>query len=143
MDVTSLFVKEIYANEGPTMKDGRRVLGAWQNRYLNAKLTIGVVVAEKNRRNDGSKLVHTVLRVGIIKDWDSRWYSNKKNFGDLLVEDNTIKYIKKRLYTAGISRIYIDRTAMARSISIFLLQTGLVVGKGGENIKILRDEVER
>ena len=52
------------------------------------------------------------VRVGIIKDWDSKWYANKKEFGDSLVEDNKIrKYVKKKLYVAGVSKIEIERTA--------------------------------
>lgn len=93
----------------------------------------------------GQKVSPHGLRVGIIKDWDSRWYANKKDFADLLYEDNQIrKYIKKRLFTAGVSRIYIDRTANDRvNINIFTAKPGMVVGKGGENIKVLREELEK
>lgn len=93
----------------------------------------------------GQKVSPHGLRVGVIKDWDSKWYANKKNFSDLLLEDHKIrKYIKKRLYLAGISRIYIDRAANDRvNINIFTAKPGMVVGKGGENIKVLREELEK
>lgn len=93
----------------------------------------------------GQKVSPHGLRVGVITDWDSRWYAGKKNFGDFLVEDfNIRKYIKKRLYTAGVSKIYIDRTADGKiNLNIFTARPGMVVGKGGENIKVLREEVEK
>lgn len=93
----------------------------------------------------GQKVSPHGLRVGVITDWDSKWYAGKKNFGDFLVEDFQIrKYVKKRLYTAGVSKIYIDRTADGRiNLNIFTARPGMVVGKGGENIKILREEVEK
>jgi len=93
----------------------------------------------------GQKVSPHGLRVGVIKDWDSKWYANKKNFADLLIEDHGIrKYVKKRLFTAGISRIYIDRTANDKvHINIFTAKPGMVVGKGGENIKVLREELEK
>lgn len=93
----------------------------------------------------GQKVSPHGLRVGVIKDWDSKWYANKRNFADLLIEDYEVrKYVKKRLYTAGISRIYIDRTANDKvHVNIFTAKPGMVVGKGGENIKVLREELER
>lgn len=93
----------------------------------------------------GQKVNPHGLRVGVIKDWDSRWYANKKNFADILIEDTEIrKYIKQRLYTAGVSRIYIDRAASDKvNINIFTAKPGMVVGKGGENIKVLREELEK
>lgn len=93
----------------------------------------------------GQKVSPHGLRVGVIKDWDSKWYANKKNFADLLIEDHEVrKYIKKRLFTAGVSRIYIDRTANDKvHVNIFTAKPGMVVGKGGENIKVLREELER
>lgn len=93
----------------------------------------------------GQKVSPHGLRVGVITDWDSKWYAGKKNFGDFLVEDFQIrKYVKKRLYTAGVSKIYIDRTADGKiNLNIFTARPGMVVGKGGENIKILREEVEK
>jgi small subunit ribosomal protein S3 len=92
----------------------------------------------------GQKVSPHGLRVGIIKDWDSRWYANKKNFSDLLVEDfNIRKLLKKELYTSGVSRIYIDRAANNRiHINIFTAKPGMIVGRGGENIKKLREKIQ-
>ena len=93
----------------------------------------------------GQKVSPHGLRVGVIKDWDSKWYANKKNFADLLIEDFEIrKHVKKRLFTAGISRIYIDRAANDKvHVNVFTAKPGMVVGKGGENIKVLREELEK
>lgn len=93
----------------------------------------------------GQKVSPHGLRVGVIKDWDSKWYANKKNFSELLIEDFEIrKYVKKRLFTAGVSRIYIDRSANNKvHVNIFTAKPGMVVGKGGENIKVLREELEK
>ncbi|BEP30121.1 30S ribosomal protein S3 [Helicovermis profundi] len=93
----------------------------------------------------GQKVSPHGLRVGVIKDWDSKWYANKKNFADLLKEDYDIrKFIKKELYTSGISRIYIDRAANNRvRINIFTAKPGMIVGRGGESIKILREKLQK
>lgn len=92
----------------------------------------------------GQKVSPHGLRVGIIKDWDSKWYANKKNFSEMLVEDfNIRKILKKELYTSGISRIYIDRAANNRiHINIFTAKPGMIVGRGGENIKKLREQIQ-
>ena len=67
----------------------------------------------------GQKVNPHGLRVGVIKDWDSKWYADKKNFADLLVEDNNIRnYVKKKLYAAGIAKIEIERAANRVKISI-------------------------
>lgn len=93
----------------------------------------------------GQKVSPHGLRVGIIKDWDSKWYANKKDFPALLKEDYDIrKYIKTKYYTSGISRIYVDRTANNRVfINIFTAKPGMIVGKGGENIKMIREDLEK
>ncbi|RKD25434.1 small subunit ribosomal protein S3 [Caminicella sporogenes DSM 14501] len=91
----------------------------------------------------GQKVSPHGLRVGIIKDWDSKWFADKKNFADLLIEDYKIrKHIKNKLYTAGISKILIERAANTRvNIKIFTSKPGMVVGKGGENIEQLKKEL--
>jgi len=91
----------------------------------------------------GQKVSPHGLRVGIIKDWDSKWYANKKDFSDLLVEDFKIrKMIKSTMFTAGISRILIERAANNRiNINIFTAKPGMVVGRGGENIEALKKEL--
>ena len=92
----------------------------------------------------GQKVNPHGLRVGIIKDWDSKWYADKKDFGDLLVEDNEIrKYIKKNLFQAGVSRIEIERAANKVKISISTAKPGMVIGRGGTGVEELRQELEK
>ena len=92
----------------------------------------------------GQKVNPHGLRVGIIKDWDSKWYANDKNFADLLIEDNKIrKYLKEKLFNSGISRIEIERTANKIRININTAKPGMVIGKGGSGIEALRKEVEK
>jgi len=80
----------------------------------------------------GQKVNPHGLRVGIIKDWDTKWYANDKNFSDLLIEDVKLrKYIKKKLYISGISRIEIERAANKVKINVHTAKPGLVIGKGG------------
>jgi small subunit ribosomal protein S3 len=82
--------------------------------------------------------------VGIIKDWDSKWYANKKEFGDSLVEDNKIrKYVKKKLYVAGVSKIEIERTAGKVKVKVNTAKPGLVIGKGGNLVELLKKELEK
>jgi len=91
----------------------------------------------------GQKVNPHGLRVGIIKDWDTKWYASDKAFGDLLVEDVKIrKYVKKKLYISGISRIEIERAANKIKINISTAKPGLVIGKGGAGIEELRKELE-
>ncbi len=91
----------------------------------------------------GQKVSPHGLRVGIIKDWDSKWFANKKDFSDLLVEDFKIrKHIKNKMYTAGISRMIIQRAANNKiNINILTSKPGMVVGRGGENIEALKKEL--
>lgn len=92
----------------------------------------------------GQKVNPHGLRVGIIKDWDSRWYASDKDFSDLLIEDNKIReYLKKKLFLSGISRIEIERTANKVKININTAKPGMVIGKGGSGIEAVRKEVEQ
>lgn len=92
----------------------------------------------------GQKVNPHGLRIGIIKDWDTKWYASDKNFSELLVEDIKIrKYIKKRLFISGISRIEIERAANKIKINVHTAKPGLVIGKGGAGIEDLRKEVEK
>lgn len=91
----------------------------------------------------GQKVNPHGFRVGVIKDWDSRWYANKSTFGDTLVEDYNIRnFIKKKLYAAGVSRIEIERFAEKTRIHIHCAKPGIVIGKGGAEIEKLRIQVE-
>lgn len=92
----------------------------------------------------GQKVNPHGLRVGIIKDWDSKWYANKKDFSDLLIEDNKIReYIKTKLYAAGISKIEIERAANRVKVSISTGKPGMVIGRGGVGVEELRAELEK
>ena len=91
----------------------------------------------------GQKINPHGLRIGIIKDWDTKWYANKKNFSGLLIEDVKIRtYIKKKLYISGISRIEIERAANKVKINVSTAKPGLVIGKGGTGIEELRKQLE-
>ena len=84
----------------------------------------------------GQKVNPHGLRVGVIKDWDSKWYANKKDFGDMLVEDYKIrKFLKKSLFSAGISKIEIERNDNKVRIHIHTAKPGVVIGKGGAMLK--------
>lgn len=92
----------------------------------------------------GQKVHPHGLRVGVIKDWDSRWFANKKDFGDTLVEDyNLRKTLKKQLYAAGIAKIEIERTKQRVRIHIHCAKPGMVIGRGGAEIEKLRLQCEK
>ena len=92
----------------------------------------------------GQKMDPRGLRVGVINDWNSRWYADAKHFGDYVVEDNKIRtYIKKKLYAAGISRIEIERTPKFVKINVFTAKPGIVIGKGGNLSEQLKAEIEK
>ena len=91
----------------------------------------------------GQKVNPHGLRVGIIKDWDSRWFANSKDFGDTLVADyNLRKTLKKQLYGAGIPKIEIERDASRVRINLHCAKPGMVIGKGGSEIDKLRVQCE-
>lgn len=91
----------------------------------------------------GQKVNPHGLRVGVIKDWDSRWFAKSKDFGDTLVEDyNLRKKLKKQLYAAGVPKIEIERDASKVRIHIHCAKPGMVIGKGGSEIEKLRVQCE-
>jgi len=93
----------------------------------------------------GQKVNPHGLRVGVIKDWDTKWYANKKDFGDILMEDCKIReFVKKKLFTSGISKIEIERAASNRvKLNIHTAKPGMVIGKGGQGVDELRKDVEK
>lgn len=92
----------------------------------------------------GQKVNPHGLRVGIIKDWDSKWYADKRNFADYLVEDDSIrKYVKKKMFIAGISKIEIERAANRIKLNVFTAKPGMVIGKGGSGVEALRKDLEK
>ena len=92
----------------------------------------------------GQKMDPHGLRVGIIKDWDSKWYANKKDFADNLVEDYKIReFVKEKLYIAGISKVEIERRANTIKVSVFTAKPGIALGKNGENVTKIRNDLSK
>ena len=91
----------------------------------------------------GQKVNPHGLRVGVIKDWDSRWYA-EADFADCLVEDYNIRtYLKKKLYAAGIAKIEIERASDRVKVMIYTAKPGVVIGKGGAEIEKIKAEVQK
>ena len=91
----------------------------------------------------GQKVNPHGMRVGVIKDWDSRWYA-EADFADNLIEDHEIRtYLKKKLYSAGISKIEIERASDRIKIIVHTAKPGVVIGKGGAEIEKLKAEVQK
>ena len=93
----------------------------------------------------GQKVNPHGMRVGIIKDWDSKWYADKKNFADTLIEDHKIReFLKKKLYSTNVSKIEIERAAEDKvRVTIYTAKPGYVIGKGGAEIEKLKKEVQK
>ena len=90
----------------------------------------------------GQKVNPHGLRVGVIKDWESRWYADPEEFSDNLVEDYKIReFLKKELYHAGISKIEIERTADRVKVLVYTAKPGVVIGKGGSEIEKLKGKL--
>ena len=90
----------------------------------------------------GQKVNPHGLRVGVIKGWDAKWYAKKKNFADNLVEDNKIrKFVKKELFSAGISKVEIERAAKRVKLNIHTAKPGVIIGKGGAGIEALKGKL--
>ena len=92
----------------------------------------------------GQKVHPTGVRVGIIKDWKAKWYADSKDFADYLVEDQKIrKFLKKKLYAAGISDIEIERTAKMIKVNVHAAKPGIIIGKGGAGAESLKADVTK
>ena len=92
----------------------------------------------------GQKIHPHGFRVGVIKDWSSKWYADKKSFSDNLVEDFKIrKFLKSKLYTAGISKIEIERAAKRVKINIHTAKPGMVIGRGGSGIEVIKLDMKK
>jgi len=93
----------------------------------------------------GQKVSPHGLRVGVIQNWDSKWYADKANFADFLIEDNKVRtYVKKKLYVAGVSKVLIERAA-ADKIRVIVLtaKPGMVIGRSGDGIEVLKADIEK
>lgn len=92
----------------------------------------------------GQKMHPHGLRVGVIKDWDSKWYADKKNYSDYLVEDHKIReYVKKKLFISGISKVVIERTTKLVKVNVYTAKPGLVIGKGGALVETLKTDLQK
>jgi len=92
----------------------------------------------------GQKVNPHGFRVGVIKDWNSKWYADKKSFADNLVEDFKIReFLKSKLYTAGISKIEIERAAKRVKINIHTAKPGMVIGRGGSGIEVIKQDMKK
>ena len=91
----------------------------------------------------GQKVSPHGLRVGVIKDWESKWYADKNNFADFLAEDNKVReYVKKKLYVAGVSKILIERAAANKMrITVLTAKPGMVIGRSGDGIEALKKDL--
>ncbi|MBR0534969.1 MAG: 30S ribosomal protein S3 [Clostridia bacterium] len=92
----------------------------------------------------GQKINPTGLRIGVIKDWESRWFAKKGEFGDLLVEDNKIReFLLETLAPAGVPKVEIERDPKRVRINIFCAKPGIVIGRGGAEIEKLKEVVKK
>ena len=93
----------------------------------------------------GQKVSPHGLRVGVIKDWDSKWYADKKNFADYLVEDNKVReYVKKKLYVAGVSKVLLERAAENKlRVIVLTAKPGMVIGRSGDGIEVLKADLKK
>ena len=92
----------------------------------------------------GQKVNPVGIRLGIVKDWASRWYASSKDFSDTLIADLKVReYLRSKLSQAGISRIQIDRPARNARVTIHSARPGVIIGKSGKEVETLRDEVSK
>ena len=92
----------------------------------------------------GQKVNPHGVRVGVIKDWDSKWYANSKDYSNYLVEDYNIrKMLKKKLYASGISKIEIERTPKFVKVNVFTAKPGIVIGKGGAGAESIKADLQK
>lgn len=92
----------------------------------------------------GQKVNPIGFRIGVIKDWDGRWFARKKEYAALILEDQKIrKYVKKRLFTSGIAKIEIERAANRVKVTIHTARPGMVIGRQGTEVDVIRKEIEK
>lgn len=93
----------------------------------------------------GQKVNPIGIRVGVIRDWDAKWYANDKNYVDLLHEDFKVrKFVKTKLFDSGVARIVIERTGTTKiKVTIHTAKPGIVIGRNGSAIEVLRGELEK
>ena len=134
-----LFVTRVFVDEGVTLK---RMRPAPQGRGYRIRKRSNHVTLLKNNRM-GQKVNPISNRLGIVRGWDSNWFGGK-DFGDNLVEDQKIrKYLNERLAKASVSKIVIERTLKLVTITICTARPGIVIGKGGQDVDNLKDELKK
>ena len=144
----SLKVSEIFADESVSYKRGKpRAQGRIYKRLKRTShLTVKVSDTSKQRKEGkmGQKTHPTGFRVGVIRSWSSTWYAKIKDYAGFVAEDAKIrKFIKKKLYAAGVANILIDRKSQSLTITVVTAKPGIVVGRGGQGIDELRAEVSK
>jgi len=92
----------------------------------------------------GQKVNPNGFRVGVIRDWNTRWYASKKDFADYLVEDKKIRdYVKARCFAAGVSRIELERAASKITVNIHTSRPGMLIGKGGAGVELIKADISK
>ena len=92
----------------------------------------------------GQKVNPHGLRVGVIKDWNTTWYADKKEFSKFLKEDNVIRtYLKKKYYSAAVSKILIERAATRIVVTVYTARPGVIIGKGGAEVEVIKKELAK
>ncbi len=92
----------------------------------------------------GQKVHPIGFRIGIIKDWEGRWFARKKEYAGLILEDQKIrKYVKKRLFASGIAKVEIERAANRVKVTIHTARPGMVIGRQGTEVEVIRKEIEK
>lgn len=92
----------------------------------------------------GQKVNPNGFRVGFIRDWNTRWYASKKDFAEYLVEDRTIRdHVKEKYFAAGVSRIEIERAANKITVNIFTGRPGMLIGKGGAGVELIKEDISK
>jgi small subunit ribosomal protein S3 len=92
----------------------------------------------------GQKVNPVGFRIGVIKDWEGRWFARKKEYAGLILEDYKIrKFVKKRLYASGVAKIEIERAANRVKVTIFTARPGMVIGRQGTEVEVIRKEIEK
>lgn len=92
----------------------------------------------------GQKVHPIGFRIGIIKDWDGRWFAKKQDYANLILEDVKIRnYVKKRLYASGVAKIEIERAANRLKVTIHTARPGMVIGRQGTEVEVIRKEIEK
>jgi small subunit ribosomal protein S3 len=138
IDIDLLVVRNVVADQGPTAD-----FETHQPHYCHFGRGIFCLAFNKGGKSLGQKVNPIGLRLGIVKTWESRWFGGK-NYAEYILEDHKLrKYIKDKLYHAGVSRIEIERSSKRVRLRIYTSRPGIVIGKKGAEISQLKKEIEK